>query len=343
MTAMRHIPHPAAIVFFTILSTCFAAAPISPKATSFRLPLNFTPNVGQAPADAEFEARTDRYGLLLSSRGATLIMSNSRLRLRYAGAARSPRLAGVDPLRGTFNLLDTGDPARSRTHIPTYARVRAHEIYKGIDVVYYGADGQLELDFIVEPGADPSKIRLAIGGTDLIRLEASGDLAIETASGPVRQHKPRVYQQSGRERTAVDGEYVLLGRNVVGLRLGKYDPMRPLTIDPVFTYLGGVAGSAGAGSAIATDGSGNAYIGVIDGRPSTADGSRVVKLNSAGEILYTTIIPGAYWTVRGIAVDSSGSAYVVGSSSWRPSGFGGYAGCKQEPAPGGLERNAIVA
>jgi hypothetical protein len=40
--------------------------------------------------------------------------------------------------------------------------VRYREVYSGIDLVYYGTEGQLEYDFVVEPGADPNQIALAI-------------------------------------------------------------------------------------------------------------------------------------------------------------------------------------
>ena len=37
-------------------------------------------------------------------------------------------------------------------------------VYPGIDVVYYGNQGDLEYDFVLAPGADPRAIRLKVTG-----------------------------------------------------------------------------------------------------------------------------------------------------------------------------------
>jgi hypothetical protein len=39
-------------------------------------------------------------------------------------------------------------------------------VYPGIDLIYYGNQGQLEYDFLVAPGADPQAITLRFVGTD---------------------------------------------------------------------------------------------------------------------------------------------------------------------------------
>jgi hypothetical protein len=55
----------------------------------------------------------------------------------------------VDQLPGTSNYFIGNDPAKWRTNVPTYAKVKYEEIYSGIDLVYYGNQRQLEYDFIV--------------------------------------------------------------------------------------------------------------------------------------------------------------------------------------------------
>jgi hypothetical protein len=66
---------------------------------------------------------------------------------------------------------------------PNYGRVRFANVYPGIDLVYYGKDGQLEYDWIVKPGAEPTKIRLKFEGIGNVRVDAQGDLVLETSSG----------------------------------------------------------------------------------------------------------------------------------------------------------------
>lgn len=68
------------------------------------------------------------------------------------------------------------------------------------------------------------------------------------------------YQEIAGTRRSVSAAYVL-DADLVRLRLGAYDPTRPLVIDPVIdysTYLGGSNGDAGL--SIAVDGAGRAYV-----------------------------------------------------------------------------------
>src|SRR2546425_1201752 len=101
-----------------------------------------------------------------------------------------------------------------RTNITNYSEVRYSDVYPGIDLVYYGNNGQLEYDLFVAPGADPHTIRLEIEngnpkfGKRQPRINADGDLVIETEAGEFRFRKPVVYQVPltvvGRRSKATD-------------------------------------------------------------------------------------------------------------------------------------------
>ncbi len=142
----------------------------------------------------------------------------SVLRMQLAGASGTGEPMGEEQLPGTVNYFIGNDPARWHTSVPTYAKVRYAGIYPGIDLVYYGnpsADGQLEYDFVVAPGADPSVIALDVaaglsrhpssksGGVPTrsgqvpppLQIAADGDLVIKTDGGEIRFHKPVVYQE----------------------------------------------------------------------------------------------------------------------------------------------------
>ncbi len=82
--------------------------------------------------------------------------------MKLAGANRAAKASGIEELRGKSNYFLGNDPKKWRTNVPNYAKVRYEEVYPGIDLVYYGNQGQLEYDFVVAPGADPGAIRLAV-------------------------------------------------------------------------------------------------------------------------------------------------------------------------------------
>jgi hypothetical protein len=95
-------------------------------------------------------------------------------------------------------------------------------------------------------------------------------LVLGGEGGEVRFQKPVVYQLTGGHdptrtsdgvRDAIDGRYVVAGKNRVSFELAAYDRSKPLVIDPVLsysTYLGGSGNDLANG--IALDSAGNAYV-----------------------------------------------------------------------------------
>jgi len=317
-----------------------AAAPGADVSESYgKLPLQFEVNRGQTDKAVRFLSRGPGYGLYLTASEAVLVLARPdakaqksvALRMSLVGAARKPVLTGLDELPGKANYFIGKDPARWRSNVPTYAKVRYRNVYPGIDLVYYGKQRQLEYDFVVAPGADPRKIVLGFKGADKLKIDAGGDLLLHTAGNDIRQHKPVVYQDIDGFRHEIAGGYVRKGAGRVGFKLAAYDASRPLIIDPVVlsysTYLGGNSGDFGA--AIAVDASGNAY---VTGNTSSTDfpttagafqvsfggningDAFVTKLNPTGTVLvYSTYLGGIDLDQgSGIAVDAEGNAYVTG-------------------------------
>ena len=355
------------LALFGIASPCLASegGPARLDERYGKLPLGFEPNRGQAAAGVQFLARGRSGTVYLAGREVVLALSApsgapatstapSRplaagagtggqagvLRLRFAGAAAHPSLAGLDPLPGTSNYFIGNDPARWHTRIPTFARVAARGLYPGIDAVFYGNDRQLEYDLVVAPGADLRRVRLAFAGAATPRVDGAGNLVLRGAAGELRQLAPLVYQQGadGR-RHGLRARFVRRGRSAVGFEVAGYDRARALVLDPVLvysTYLGGSKGDyAGA---IAVDGSGNTYVTggthSLDfptaGNPrqktlptsQTFENAFVSKLNASGSaLIYSTYLGGTGFSGFGvsagdfsnaIAVDGAGNAYVTG-------------------------------
>lgn len=269
--------------------------------------------------------------------GPQSAIMNSRacaLRMKFAGAKSAPRLAGEGELEGKSNYFIGRDPRKWRTGVATYKSVRYYDLYPGIDLLYYGNQRQLEYDFIVAPGADPKAARVSFEGADRLEIDAKGELVIHTEAGEVRQPKPFAYQQSDGVKAEVACRYRLEGRREVAFDLGRYDSGSELVIDPVLSYdayLGGSLFDTVAG--IAVDAAGSVY---VAGTATSADfpvtpgaiqstlrcarenctNVFVAKLNAAGTALdYSTYLGGNWFDQGlGITVDSSGSAYVTGST-----------------------------
>ena len=306
-----------------------------------RLPLSFEPNLGQAPGDFDFVARGSGYSLGLSSDRAILSLRqgrpaddaqpdatpalNTTIGLRLLGAATGLRAQPEQPLAGTMNYFTGNDRSAWHTGIPTFGQARYLGIYPGIDAVYYGNQGQLEYDFVLAPGADPSALRLGYEGIDDLSLDADGNLVLQAGDITLDEAKPSIYQVRDGQRLAVGGGYILLGDREAGFHIGEYDRELPLVIDPALvysTYLGGSGNDEGNG--IAVDASGGAYVTgftTSTNFPTTAGAAQtspgggnsdvfVTKLNPAGTaLIYSTYLGGSNNDqALGIAVDAAGNA-----------------------------------
>jgi beta-propeller repeat-containing protein len=320
-----------------------------PAAVNDALPLNFELNQGQTHERVKFLARSGGYVVFLTATEAVMALDNpaahrkrkedldardeakarpprSIVRMKLEGANRAPQIEGLDQLPARSNYFTGADPTAWRTNVPNYARVRYAQVYPGIDMVYYGNGRRLEYDFIVAPGSDPQLIELAFGGIQDFEINHMGDVVLHTQQGNILQRRPTAYQEVDGVKEQVEIDYVAKNRHCVGFQLGAYDQSKPLIIDPVLiysTYLGG--SGFDQGYAIAVDSLGNSYVtgqtAAID-FPTTSGAFQteygggdafIAKLNPSGSALvYSTYLSGA--SGNGIAVDSTGNAYITGDA-----------------------------
>ena len=154
------------------------------------------------------------------------------LRTQLVAANPASKVTGEEELPGKINYLIGKDPAKWRTGVATYAKVRYEQVYPGIDLVYYGSQRQLEYDFVVGPGADPARIRLKLAGARKMSVDGQGQLVEQTPGGAVRWKRPEIYQEVDGKHRSVQGKYVLRAGHELGFAVATYDTARPLIIDP---------------------------------------------------------------------------------------------------------------
>ncbi len=324
------------------------------------LPLSFEPNTGQFDPQVQFMARGSGYELFLTPSEAVFSLKKGEdkkpqvdkfappipetqpidsqpplvLRMKAIDSNPYPQLIGQDELPGKVNYFIGNDPNKWHTDIPTYSQVKYQGLYPGVDLVYYGNQGQLEYDFMVAPGADPDQIHLGYDGVEELRLNPLGELELQTKQGVVTQHPPLIYQEIEGQRQLIPGRYRLLDNKQVGFRLGDYNRARPLVIDPVLvysTYLGGSGNDESTG--VTVDSNHNVYVIGYTSSPNfptynpfqnnnnpvgtNFTDAFISKLNPTGSALvYSTYLGGSTNDFSSaITVDSSGNAYAVGGTN----------------------------
>ncbi|UCD62703.1 MAG: SBBP repeat-containing protein, partial [Candidatus Zixiibacteriota bacterium] len=325
---------------------------ISAKGNLTSLPLAFTENQGQWDERVMFVADAGRATMWFTAYGACYQFTRpgdhqggvgrnidlSRpdrfqtltIRSSFVGANPDPRMAGENRLDYRCNYFVGNDPTKWRIDVPTYRAVVYQQIYPGTDLKYYGNGKEMEYDFILSPGADPSQIKIQYEGVQSLSVNELGELVVTTQWGEVIERRPVVYQLVNGVRLPIEGRYEMLADNTFGFSVGAdYDPTLPLVIDPVLsysTYLGGAFGEVGY--AIAVDTSGATYVTGWTSSPdfptanpyqATMQGwgdAFITKLSSDGtSLVYSTYLGGSGEECGySIAVDATGAVYVTGDT-----------------------------
>jgi hypothetical protein len=332
-----------------------------------KIPLYFIPNQGQADGQALFYAKTSCYTLWMTREGlvfdATIaerkwdeldwkkrMMTEDpeallceRLeqenkvdfkrdvsRVVFLGANKHPRLTALDPAENHVNYFIGNDPTKWKADIPSSRAVLYEDLYPEIDLKVYGVENQVEYDWIVKPGAGVEDIRFEYQDVKAARIDANGDLVVETAFGQIKHQKPISYQWTDGREVDVSSTFKDTGTNAYGFEVGSYDRTRDLFIDPILvysTYLGGSGDDFATD--IAVDKAGAAYVvgyttstnfPVAGAYQNTNKGSSdvfVAKFSPSGKTLvYSTFLGGGDSDEGyGIALDASGAAYITGMTS----------------------------
>ena len=304
--------------FFCLLGllsavNCLAASTPAPAKLLERGPIRWT-------------ARGRGYSFAFTDRATLLRVADRTVRLTFPGANRpagNQRFQGELVQRAPTNyFLGLKNNGQKRLSVPAFARLRETGVYRGIDVVYYGNGGELEYDFEIAPGGDPSRIRMRFEGADAVRLNDRGEIV---------QRPPVVYQRrASGEIVNVAAAYRVARDGTVRLALAGYNPAEPLIVDPSIVYSLYLSGSiADFGLAIAHDSQGILYLAgntYSTDFPSTGNPYQVTNAGNldiwlmkldpiAGVVIYSSYLGGpANDMMEAMSIDQNGVFYITGSS-----------------------------
>ena len=110
------------------------------RQTLLQLPLTFEANHGQADPHVKFLSRSSGYSLLLTGSEAVLALqakgpmekgkptksseSTDFVRMKLIAANREPKVTALEKLPGVSNYFIGNDPAKWRTNVTNYAKVK---------------------------------------------------------------------------------------------------------------------------------------------------------------------------------------------------------------------------
>ena len=315
-----------------LLFLCLSAFAASPVPLLDRAPIRFEPNRGQIRGPVLWSARGLGYSFAFTSDSTLLRLGDRVVQLKLEGANPAARFEGSRPASVATNYF----AGNFRASVPGFERLRRAGVYPGVDAVYYGNGSQLEYDFEIAPGADPSIIGMRFDGADAVRLNTAGEIVLALGAGEVTQRAPAVYQRrASGEVVSIEARYRIAGDGSIRLVLGGYDPAVHLIVDPVIVFTAYLAGSgADTCVAIAHDTHGFIYLAgntFSNDFPLAGDVYQIfnhgnqdawfMKLNpfaSSGDpvIVYATYLGGAAAeNLTAMTVDANGIVYITGSTA----------------------------
>lgn len=215
------------------------------------------PNQGQWEEEVKYKLELTSGAAFIEENGMSFVFSNwgnhaheegqenheheqetryHAIKAKYLGASES-----LDMTESNFsgfyrNYILGNNPDTWKSKIYSCQKTEIRNIYPGINLNYSTESESLEYSFVIQPGADVSKIQLDFSGQSNLSLDQEGNLVIAHTFGEIRFSKPRAWTQNERGTKEVEINFVLKD-NVLSYAFPKsYNKNDILIIDPTLTF-----------------------------------------------------------------------------------------------------------
>ena len=169
--------------FATLVCCCFSIHAQATARVDQSLPLVFEANQGQVSPKYSYHFHHDGMDTLFTRRGMDIVLrgkGDHPLHVEFAGSHAAPQ--GKRPLSGHTNYLLGSDSSNWISNVPLFSEIQYADLYPGVSLNFYGNGSELEHDFVVAPGADPSQIAFRIEGASGFETQPDGNLAIHSVT-----------------------------------------------------------------------------------------------------------------------------------------------------------------
>jgi hypothetical protein len=264
----------------------------------------------------------------------SLVYHFSRVDIELVNANPNPLItqkgSSSDYLNYYTHITSQTKGEEGATGVRGYSTITYHDIYPNIDLEWFlDKDGKPEYQFIINPGGDPSRIRLKYHGAQKTEL-ISDAIHIHIKPGIIKEHIPLSYLKESEEKLTI--AFTKIAENEYGFKIPAFASNETLIIDPMpnvlwSIYLGGndfdvittldidtfnniyFNGITRSNTGIATSNANNvSYFGGTDGF--------IGKITSKGQKLFTSYIGGSSTDeCYGLKISSDGFFYSSGHTT----------------------------
>ena len=319
--------------------------------------VRYVPNQGQWASNVRFKAAFPNSAMFLESDGVTWVrmqddasdrvheyiqwseaeqaafsLRGHAWKMHFEGADATGSARG-EATRGEYHNYFLGaDKSRWAANVPVHEGVVYEQLWPGVDLHWYSAEGQVKYDLLLDPGAQVETVGFRYEGLDAVSVDDQGLLHLLTSVGEMVELAPVAWYGDNKEPLACAFE-------LKGMRVGFTFPKgadrgRPIVIDPTLmgaTY-SGQTGSSNYGHCSTYDAEGNMYggaqnfgltfpatLGAFQTSPGGGSGTDIVvnKFSpDATQLLWATYIGGSNDDKpHSMIVNSAGELCILGSST----------------------------
>ena len=146
-----------------------------------------------------------------------------------------------------FENYFLGDSSKWAKNVKSFKNLIQENIYDGVDLHLYIKDNKLKYDINIQPGIDPSVIKLKYEGLEKISI-IDGNIHCQTSITEILEKKPYSYQIINNQTIPRKCSYKLIENQISFVFPEGYDENYELIIDPTLefsTYSGSLADNFG--------------------------------------------------------------------------------------------------
>lgn len=116
-------------------------------------------------------------------------------RINFENSNKVPQIIGKNEFNCKINYFEGSNQTEWKSFIPIYEKLLYREIYSGIDLLYYGEQNYLKLEFIVQPNKNTDCIKLNFEGADKIEVDEDENLVISIDNKYIKILKLDAFQE----------------------------------------------------------------------------------------------------------------------------------------------------
>jgi uncharacterized repeat protein (TIGR01451 family) len=312
------------------------------------LGIQFVPNLGQTDSAVLYQVNGTTGELFFKSHSLVFVLPQpnqaetsvySAVELEFIGRNDASYIETLEALNGKVNYFRGSDSNAWLTNLPSYSGLAYRNIYEGIDLSYFGTEGQLKSTFTVAPDVNPAQIQWQYRGAERTWIDASGNLMIQLVGGAIlREQAPIAWQEINGAKHEVSVAFRVDADGLVDFAIGDYDSNYTLILDPLIEYSSYAGGSTqDKVAAIAADANGFVYvvgnsesanfpttIGALSITRQGPSDAYVMKINTnasgAASLVWSSYLGGGGGdSAEDVDLDPDGNIYVVGTTSYTAS------------------------